>query len=176
MFSKLLSTLVVVSVLSAGVANAASLTSQYENAEGETLAEFQNHNFTYIDRLEIRASQGNGSLDLTDESPLQQHERLAVHFVNDTDKNVQVTLPKFDSTFMVPANTDRVYEFEKSEIGTQNNVDYTVTTLYGPEARYMAQNSELMRIINEKVVIPTFPEETQTAYTPASNAPVRGFW
>ncbi len=161
-----------------GVANAASLNAQVEPAEGETLAEFQNHNFTYIDRLEIRASEGNGTLDMTNETPLQQHERVAVHFVNDTDKNVQVTIPKFNSTFLVPANTDRVYEYEKSEIGDQNMVDYTVSTLYGPEARYMAQNSELMRIINEKVVIPTFPEETQTAssYTPASNAPVRGFW
>lgn len=177
-------------VLLAGVANAASLNQTVEPMEGETLAQFQSLAFPTIDRREIRISQGSGEFQLIDAHMLGQHEQIAIHFVNDTDKNAEINLPELNATFMVPAKTDRVYEFEANQIGFNQEIPYTVTTLYGPEPNYMAQSSELMRIINERVVIPTFAQDTEVSYNRTSSykpqpqpAPsyntgssVRGFW
>jgi hypothetical protein len=183
MTSKLLTSLMAATLMLSGVASAASLNATVEPMEGETLAQFQSSNFPAIDRREIRVSEGSGELNLKEAALLAQQERLAVHFVNDTDDAVQVNIPEINATFMVPAQTDRVYEFEANEVGYNQELSYTIVNLTGPDANYMAQNAELMRIANEEIIIPTFAQDTEVSNnTPAARpdyntgSSVRGYW
>ncbi|MFN8614934.1 MAG: hypothetical protein U0003_03365 [Vampirovibrionales bacterium] len=175
---KLFASLLAVSILVSGAASAAI----YEPEKGETLQEFQSSEHPYIDRREIRVSQGSQALDLTKWDRLRHQDRIALHFVNDTASAVNITLPQIPANFVVPANSDRTYEFVASEVGDVTSLSYEVSSLEGPAASYLAQSQALMDIINAKIVIPTFAEEKQLTYVrptsdykPATKM-VRGYW
>lgn len=173
-----------VAVLTAPVAMAADATipATYEPNKGEFLSEYQQQ-LQYIDRFDFKLSEGSQTYDLSDFHRIAHQDRISLHFVNDTAMAQNVYFPALDRNFMIPANSERDVEFNANLFTTTQWLKYEVSSLETGKTNVIAQSQELMNIINEKIVIPTFAEETEVsykqstpAYTPQSNAPVRGYW
>ncbi|MDH4379882.1 MAG: hypothetical protein QE263_08260 [Vampirovibrionales bacterium] len=181
--SKLIISLLAATVMLSSVASAATEVTTI--SEGETLKEYQSLGNPYVDRREIRASEGSSTVDLSKWNNLTHQDRIGLNFVNDTDKAVNITLPQIPANFVVPANSSRTYEYVATQIGNTNSLTYEVTSLDGPAASYLAQSQALTEIINSKIIIPTFSEEKQLTYVrstsdykPAKTTSkmVRGYW
>lgn len=172
--------------LALGAAFALSLplsASAADLSSGETLAEYNSLKYPYLDRREVRVSEGSGELDLSGKVFLQDQDRVALKFVNDTAKNVNVDFPALNINFMVPANSERVYEFVTSSlgsvVGSNGKVAYSVTVLESQNRGGIGRSQALMDIINAKIVIPTFVDDEPPPPVRrggAAGGNVRGYW
>ena len=183
--SKLIISLLAATVMLSSVAMADTTITNATVNEGETLKEYQSLGNPYVDRRAILVSEGSSTVDLSKWNNLTHQDRIGLNFVNDTDKAVNITFPQIPANFVVPANSDRTYEYIAEQIGNTNTLTYEVTSLEGPAASYLAQSSSLMEIINSKIIIPTFSEEKQLTYvrpttdykpTKTTSKMVRGYW
>ncbi|MBK8190108.1 MAG: hypothetical protein IPK79_06615 [Vampirovibrionales bacterium] len=171
--------------LGAAVTMALPLAANAENlSSGETLAEYDSLKFPYLDRRAIVVSEGAGELDFSNKVFLQDQDRIALKFVNDAAHAVNVDIPAFKINFVVPANSERVYEFVSSELGNvygdNGKVAYTVTSLESQNRGGIGKSQALMDIINAKIVVPTFvddePPPPVRRGAGADNGNVRGYW
>lgn len=172
-----------VALLTAPVAMAADWDMPNVNTNrGEFLSEYQQQ-LQYIDRFEFKLSDGSKTLDLSDFHRIAHQDRISLHFNNDTNVAQNVYFPALERNFMIPANTQRDVEFDANLFTTGQYLEYKVMNLNTGTHNSIAQSSELMNIINEKIVIPTFAEETKVSYQkatpqyqPQQNVSVRGYW
>lgn len=127
------------------------------------------------------SSGGQGSLDLTKLPVVGPPMKLELRLVNNGSDPVNVRIPALDSSFLVPANSERVHYLNVSEVGDHRGVDFSVSQIE-TAATVPMDISSIQYILDSSYTTFNYETERKYEYQPSQTAAaeetgtVRGYW
>lgn len=137
-----------------------------------------NNSDEYLDTRVVEVGQGGGQIDFTTYPEVQPPEFLELVLTNSASNPVNVRIPALGSSFLVPAQSERVHYIASTALGDHFMVDFTSDEIITAQAKAMDLSS-IQHILAASYVAPYVPPEDEEPVTHGGGSHgsnVRGYW